>query len=149
MTLQWRNKFWQSLEEGAGKRGSECVQLYHSPNNVCLSNTSSCSYTTLRTMYVSPTPVAAAILLSEQCMSHLHRSCIHATLRTMYVSPIPVAAAMLFSEQCMSLQQLLLEPCYSPNNMCLTYTCCCSHATLRTMYVSPTAVAEAMLLSEQ
>ena len=23
--LQWRNQLWQSLEEGAGKRGSECV----------------------------------------------------------------------------------------------------------------------------
>ena len=34
-----------------------------SANNVCLSYTSSCSYTTLRTIYVSPTPVAAAIKL--------------------------------------------------------------------------------------
>ena len=24
MPLQWRNKIWQSLEEGAGKRCSEC-----------------------------------------------------------------------------------------------------------------------------
>ena len=24
MPLQWRNQFWQSLEEGAGKRCSEC-----------------------------------------------------------------------------------------------------------------------------
>ena len=24
MALQWRNQFWQSLEEGAGKRCSEC-----------------------------------------------------------------------------------------------------------------------------
>ena len=24
MPLQWRNPFWQSLEEGAGKRCSEC-----------------------------------------------------------------------------------------------------------------------------
>ena len=102
----------------------QCMSHLHRSMQPCYS---------LRTMYVSPTPVAAAILLSEQCMSHLHRSCIHATLRTMYVSPIPVAAAMLLSEQCMSLQQLLLEPCYSPNNMCLTYTSSCSHATLRTM----------------
>ena len=25
MQLQWRNQIWQSLEEGAGKRCSECV----------------------------------------------------------------------------------------------------------------------------
>ena len=25
MPLQWRNQFWQSLEEGAGNRRSECV----------------------------------------------------------------------------------------------------------------------------
>ena len=25
MPLQWRNQFWQSLEEGAGKRCPECV----------------------------------------------------------------------------------------------------------------------------
>ena len=25
MPLQWRNQIWQSLEEGAGKRGSECA----------------------------------------------------------------------------------------------------------------------------
>ena len=24
MPLQWRNQIWQSLEEGAGKRSSEC-----------------------------------------------------------------------------------------------------------------------------
>ena len=26
MLLQWRNQIWQSLEEGAGKRCSECAQ---------------------------------------------------------------------------------------------------------------------------
>ena len=26
MPLQWRNEIWQSLEEGAGKRCSECAQ---------------------------------------------------------------------------------------------------------------------------
>ena len=28
MPLQWRNHFWQSLEEGAGKRSSECALAY-------------------------------------------------------------------------------------------------------------------------
>ena len=101
------------------------------PNDACLSYT--CSHATLRAMYVPPTPLAAAVLLSEQCMSHLHRSCIHATLRTMYISPIPVAAAMLLSEQCMPHSHPLLKPCYSPNNMCPTYTSSCSHATLPAM----------------
>ena len=29
MPLQWRNQIWQSLEEGAGKRCSECAQHSH------------------------------------------------------------------------------------------------------------------------
>jgi len=28
--LQWRNQIWQSLEEGAGKRCSECACHHHS-----------------------------------------------------------------------------------------------------------------------
>ena len=29
MPLQWRNQIWQSLEEGAGKRCSECGVSLH------------------------------------------------------------------------------------------------------------------------
>ena len=29
MPLQWRNQIWQSLEEGAGKRCSECDPEFH------------------------------------------------------------------------------------------------------------------------
>ena len=32
MPHQWRNQFWQSLEEGAGKRSSECDQTI----DICL-----------------------------------------------------------------------------------------------------------------
>ena len=28
MPLQWRHQFWQSLEEDAGKRCSECVRAH-------------------------------------------------------------------------------------------------------------------------
>ena len=31
MALQWRSKFWQSLEEGAGKRCSEHGPIYLGP----------------------------------------------------------------------------------------------------------------------
>ena len=36
MPLQWRNQFWQSLAEGAGKRCSECgvAHQYHVANTV-------------------------------------------------------------------------------------------------------------------
>ena len=39
MPLQWRNQFWQSLEEGDGKRCLECVERVdkrHPDNHVCL-----------------------------------------------------------------------------------------------------------------
>ena len=32
MPLQWRNQIWQSLEEGAGKRCSECDAYPYIPN---------------------------------------------------------------------------------------------------------------------
>ena len=39
MPLQWRNQFWQRLEEGDGKRCSECVERVdkrHPDNHLCL-----------------------------------------------------------------------------------------------------------------
>ena len=42
---EWRNQIWQSLEEGAGKRCSECVAVlahYNNNNNVHLSCAHQC-----------------------------------------------------------------------------------------------------------
>ena len=49
--LLWRNQFWQNLEEGAGKRCSEC----------CLSNGAVCSIMRLRRVLSSGVSLACGL----------------------------------------------------------------------------------------
>ena len=66
MPLQWRNQIWQSLEEGAGKRCSECDALDH--EYVVLPLSCSRSYT-----WVHLCGAATVVCLSESGLCHPQR----------------------------------------------------------------------------
>ena len=68
MPLQWRNQFWQSLEEGAGKRSLECGTAQRRSPVSCLNTPVlqvSLSGTLLKTLPELVTPLNEPFIRSE------------------------------------------------------------------------------------